>query len=237
MTVIRSIVNFRDLGGLTGADGRRIVPRRLFRSANPARADDDDLEALAALNLDEILDLRGDDEKSSDRPLGDRFCWTPIPVIAGDMSREIAERPDEDAETRLLRVYRRLPLGFAAQYRAVLARAEQGLTLLIHCTAGKDRTGIAILLLLSALGVPREQIIADFLRSNEARDALLRQVMPTILKQGLDPASVLKLLEVQDIYLRVAIDTIEQQHGSIEEYLRNGLGVDIERIRLNYLEN
>lgn len=160
MTVIRSIVNFRDLGGLTGAGGRRIAPGRLFRSANPGLADDDDLDTLAALGLDEILDLRAPDEKSSDRSLGDRFRWTAIPIVAGNITQEIADQPEEDADTRLLRVYRRLPLDFAPQYREMLARAEQGRTFLLHCAAGKDRTGVGILLLLSALGVPQDQIVA-----------------------------------------------------------------------------
>lgn len=236
MTVMRTIANFRELGGLTGAGGRRVASGRLFRSANPSLADDGDLDALAALGLDEIVDLRADDEKSTDRPIGARFRWTSIPVITGDMSRELAERPDEDADTRMLRVYRRLALEYGDAYRALLARAEAGSTMLVHCAAGKDRTGVAFLLLLTALGVPLEQILEDFLASNQARDDLLRQFMPRLIADGIDPGPMLKLLEVRDIYLHTAIREIEQAHGSIECYLTDGLGVDIERIRGHYLE-
>lgn len=61
--------------------------------------------------------------------------------------------------------------------------------------------------------------------------------MPKLREQGLDPAAVLKLLEVEEIYLRTAIEKIELEHGSIERYLTDVLDVDVERIRRNYLED
>lgn len=235
MAVMQSIANFRDLGGLAGAGGREIATGRLFRSSNPSLSDDADRAALAAFGLDDVVDLRAEDEKTHDRPLDGRFHWVRLPIVPANVKEVMATSADESPHARMLDIYRRLPLDHADAYRDLLSRAEQGRGMLVHCSAGKDRTGVATLLLLSALGVSRTQIMTDFLRSNDAVDALMRQLLPMIREQGRDPESVRHLLGVEAIYLEAAIASIEAAHGSVGRYLSERLGVDPGRIQTHYL--
>ncbi len=158
--------NFRDLGGYSGLDGRRVRWRRLFRSMTPQYMSEADAVAVAALNISLVIDLRGDRFSSSG------------PVVAGDcirlpLSPEFIERtdaeyeqfrqtPPEEALPRLLETY-------AAQYgQALVAMAErQAGGVLFHCRLGKDRTGVFTALLLKLLGVKDDDVIADYMLTEE----------------------------------------------------------------------
>jgi protein-tyrosine phosphatase len=131
---------------------------------------------------------------------------------------------------------------------AALAEVEQG-GFVIHCSAGKDRTGVAVALLLEALGVPREQVVADYVLTNEAVDlaaqllgsgstgAGLADTADSIL--SLPPIARAAVLDAHESYIVASFNAIEARHGSVAAYLRDELGIGsktIDALRARLLE-
>lgn len=136
----------------------------------------------------------------------------------------------------MIAFYRDFPLQYQAQYKRFLQLAEQNYNILYHCTAGKDRTGFASLLLLSALGIERSAIIADYLESNRNNAAGNTQVMAQVEKFGLPGAAMAPLLLVEPAYLDAAQQVIDENYGGMRHYLERVLEIDVALIRANYLE-
>lgn len=222
--VAASVPNLRDLGGIATASGHVIAPGRLWRSSHFGSVSDDELDALRAIGLQSVIDLRGADERTrapSRLPqFGIRELHLPIEPRAMGALRELREagEPDKSALAAIMfEVYRRFvnehtPV-FASLLRLVADEATP-LPLVIHCTAGKDRTGWAAALLLLALGVPRETVLDDFLASNG------RWSM-----QGVSADWAL-LATVHADYLQCAFDDIDKRWGSFDAYLEGPLGLD-----------
>jgi protein-tyrosine phosphatase len=227
--------NFRDLGGHPTSDGRAVRRGVLFRSGVLSDLTDADLDTLASLRVALVVDLRGEEEAGErpDRlPPGVRTLHVPV----GDVSaapRVIAARlaaGDVDglgaamllAGNRAFARERRD--GFSRVLRAVMDPAHRPVVL--HCTAGKDRAGFAAALVLWMLGVPDDVVFADYLRSNELlaerHERLLRDLAPSLS----DVTPLREMLEVRAEYLRAALDAIVEDHGSVDGYLRDGLGID-----------
>ena len=105
---------------------------------------------------------------------------------------------------------------------------EENLPTVLHCTAGKDRTGFASALILLSLGVPEETVFEDYLLTNQYREAFHRKVLRWVPLYPLfrtDPEDLLPLLEARPEYLRVSLDTIDELYGSLDAYLEQALGV------------
>ncbi|WP_428966847.1 tyrosine-protein phosphatase [Micromonospora fluostatini] len=240
--------NARDLGGLVGADGRRVRTGRLIRTPALGRLTDEDLTVLDGLRVACVVDLRDDSERRAGP--ADRLPGTPrvvrLPVFdpthpvftsvaAVLLGHDLTAQPAlarEGGPAAMTAVYRwfvtgaSARAGFGAAVR--LAARSADLPLLFHCTAGKDRTGWLAVVLLTALGVDEAVIRADYLRSNEAT-ASLQEVFLTALRSrqpALAEAAVRPLLEVRPEYLDAAYDEVRRVHGSFAGYLRDGLGVD-----------
>ena len=233
--------NFRDYGGWPGAGGRRVRQALLFRSGQHVGASDADLAEIAALDIRTVIDLRGTSERA-------RHPCRRVPGFAGEIvfyeSETTSSPPHMDvdpatstadfARARMMGVYGRVPANPAAcamlaRYLRVLAEREGAS--LVHCFAGKDRTGVAVTLLLHILGVSDEDQMAEFLRTNDAPtlDILRAQSVPGIearLGRKLDEAGVRALLEVHPDYLVRFRDTARQMDGSLDEWLARRLGVD-----------
>ncbi|MGS0688456.1 tyrosine-protein phosphatase, partial [Nakamurella sp. GG22] len=180
--------NFRDLGGIPTPDGP-IRPGIVFRSAALAQLDDAGLEALDKLRVAEVFDLRGHREIARDG--ADRVPAS-VTVRIAPFHPEEDEAPahevQEEAETdgqpwtggeRLRAYYAAIPtLAPARESVASLLRTvadggdDRGGGVLVHCAAGKDRTGWAIATLLTAAGVDRDAVLADYLLSNTAVESL-----------------------------------------------------------------
>ena len=246
------IANFRDFGGVATADGSRVLPGRLFRAAHPAHATDADLQHLAALDVTLVVDLRRPGERREEpsriRP-GPRTT-----VLSNDLGADIeaphvaflrrGDSSDAAVEGFLLDYYEhaadepRHRALFAATFTA-LERLQGGL--LVHCAAGKDRTGLLVALIQGVLGVPEAAIMAEYLRTNAAmltpaRIAATRTRLQTQLGRAPSDAVVRALLGVCEAHLAQALRAIAARHGSIEAYL-DGLGVDTEarsRIRARF---
>ncbi len=250
----------RDLGGLPTTDNRRVRRGVLFRAPALGRLTDDDIDALRALRLAEVLDLRfGQEilEAPPDRlPAGPHLAHIPIhdpdqPVF-GFLAGVLAEVATPQAEhlrregtaVAMLAVYRAFvssPVvreGFATAARRVVDLA--GAPVLYHCTVGKDRTGWLSAILLGALGVDRATVTADYLRTNTDRAELTEKLVALAQqRRGIEPDLLRPVLAADPAYLDAAYERADTEYGSFSGYLTEGLGLtanDLADLRANLLE-
>ena len=232
--------NFRDLGGYAAADGRTVAWGRLFRSDHLGNLTDVDVAAVRRLGIRLVCDLRAPSEREdggSRFPVGTdvRALSLPVDVPAlepGLVRRRLLGREFAAgalAET-VLGAYRAYVTDFAPAFAGVLgALAEPGhVPALIHCNGGKDRTGFAATVVLSALGVPRATIVEDYLLTNHfTRATTRRRAWLVFLASRLSvrPREMRALLEAREPYLDAAFRAMEERFGSVEAYLRDALGV------------
>jgi protein tyrosine/serine phosphatase len=234
--------NFRDYGDYATAAGRRLAPGRLFRAGHQARASEADLDRLGALGLAAVVDLRRPSERRdqpSKRPAG--FAATVIESDHDDGGEaphitflKTADLTPDSGRRFMTETYRQLPfepshLDLFARYFAALAETDG--PVLIHCAAGKDRTGLLAALTHHLVGVHHDDMVEDYLLTNTAVD--LQRRAPGIARQ-LEamtgrPAShdaVVAFLGVEPVYLETALAAITARHGSVDAYLEQALGVD-----------
>ena len=235
------IHNFRDYGGYALAGGGRLKSGRLFRSAQHRDATAQDLQAVAALELAVVIDLRGAGERAAAPcPRPDGFSAQVLFVdedttgLAPHVQAARASPDPADAVKAMQAGYAAMP--FRPRMIPILARYFQALAeidgaSLIHCMAGKDRTGLAVALLHEAMGVHRDDIAADYLLTNtagrieeriEAGAAHIRMTYG----EATSPETFRILMMVQPEYIQAAFDAIEARHGSVRAYLRDVLGLD-----------
>lgn len=235
------IHNLRDYGGWLTTGGGQVRRGLLYRSGQHVGATDADLMLIAGLEIHTVIDLRGTSERT-------RNPCRRIEGFAGEVifyeGETSSSPPHMDvgpevttasfARERMLGVYTRMPRNPAmqamfARYLRILAEREGAS--LVHCFAGKDRTGIAATLLLHILGVSEMDQMAEFLRTNAAPTlAVLRaQSVPGIeerLGRKLDEEGVRALLEVNESYLRRFRETVAEMDGSLDSWLEMRIGVD-----------
>lgn len=228
-TTFTTLVNFRDVGGVPGLDGRTVRRGRLYRSDSPHRMDDVDQAAFRALGIRTVVDLRRPSEVSRDGR---------IPEYAGLVYRHIhPEHPlwEETPYTEDLGLARYLAdryhdlaeIGAAKLAAAIEVIADAAAApLLVHCVAGKDRTGVVCALTLSLLGVADDAIAADYALSAEA-SARLSEWLATILPDTTPvPAP---FLACPAEAMRLFLTELRDRHGSVQRYLL-GAGLDPSRI-------
>ncbi len=239
------IKNARSLGGIELPGGRRVRENALLRSAHLAEATQADITRLEALGLKYIVDFRDSLEtgRSPDRavPGAEHHPLQALPTFKDRGKRmEPGHVPDFDATFR--EVYTNLAQGEEAalayrEFFRLLLKAE-GRPVLWHCTQGKDRTGVAAILLLTALGARREDIEKDYFLSNEGLGYQLCEPMPEHMRAW--PESVRqKFILVWPEFLALFEEKAAGRWGSLEGYLRSGLGlteVDFEKLRAYYTE-
>lgn len=241
--------NFRDIGGYPAQDGRRVRWGRVYRSGYLAELTPAGLAQLESLGVRLTCDLRSAEEvrMSPDRlPDGTRYLQ--LPVVA--------------RENRLARLYtlfidrRRMLVAMPNTYRYLLIDAnptlfgrilteladEANLPALIHCSAGKDRTGVAVALLYMLLGVPEEIIIADYSLSNRAYPFFRRMgegMVERVRRLRVTVDDITPLLTAHPDTLRATLEHIREKYGTIEDYLLGPAGMDratLDRLRDMMLE-
>jgi protein-tyrosine phosphatase len=262
--------NFRDVGESTAA----LRTGRLFRSGELSRLDDDGRETLLRLGITDVADLRATREIARRGPGlvpdGVEIHLLPFPDLGNEGDEEESETdgqaPHEQAFQRLLTgeggesdesvndaatrymadEYRQFPTRNGAQHalRSVITLLGAGRPVLTHCFAGKDRTGFVVATVLETIGVDRDTIVADFLRSNDAAPQLRARISEMIQQRQdteLTPEVVTftearlsdGVLGVREEYLAAARQTIDEEFGSLDGYLRDS-GVtesDVDRLR------
>lgn len=240
-------VNFRDLGGYRTADGRAVRWGQVYRAGSLAELSDDDVAALGALGLRLVCDLRSPDEvaRRPDRlPPGASYDHRPIVGEVGRLRRVVTlYRKRHRVQELLEEVYRVMLDQNSATFAAVLRLAADPANrpLVIHCTAGKDRTGLVAALLLLALGVPEETVVADYTLSNLAFEVLagrMRPEMSRLYSFGFGEVQLRPFLLAEARTLRGALAYLRHRYGSLDWYFqRAGLDdVVVERLRAELLE-
>lgn len=236
--------NFRSLDGLPAADGRRIRPHVLMRADRLSRLTATDWRLLAAAGLATICDLRSAAERSehptvAPAQLGVRELHCEIrndlradPTLALELAADPSAR---GAERLMIEIYRRFPRYMGPTLRSVVdALLDDGAPLLVHCSAGKDRTGFVVAMLLHALDVPADLIRADYLASRGwaggelHRTSLAERLARLIPPDALDDA-VDTVLDVRDAYFDAALAALTQEFGSVDTYLHSAAGLDTRR--------
>ena len=239
--------NFRDIGGYRTADGKWIRMGMLYRSDQLNLLSDADLNTLRALNIRMVCDLRTESERAG--PGADKLPPGGIPVIADVIGSNpdspltnILKNPDQvraagpaKMEKEMAASYRQLVISKTSQdaYHSMFLRLADPAVLpgVFHCTAGKDRTGWASAVFLSIMGVPRETIVADYLASN----ALLAGKNARLLAAIPDPAmraAMEPLTGVRAAYIDAAFDEVTKSFGTIENYVSQGVKLDVPTLRL-----
>ena len=237
------IHNFRDYGDYPAAGGR-VAAGRLYRSAQHQGASPEDLLKVGALGLSTVVDLRGARERDAapcPRPEGfaARVIFTDEETAGLAPHLQAAREADGAGGIRaaMCRGYAAMPFRpFLVQvmraYFAMLA-SDDGPTL-VHCAAGKDRTGLAVALLHFLLGVHRDDMMADYLLTNvaghvEARIEAGASVIRSQYGTTLSDDAIRALMMVESDYLDAAFAGIVERHGSLDAYLHDELAVDTER--------
>jgi protein-tyrosine phosphatase len=246
------IHNFRDYGGYA-AEGGRVRRGLLYRSGQHVGASDLDLAALKSLDIRTVIDLRGITERERN-PCRRHEGWSGE-VLAYDgettsspphMDIDPGVTTAEYARDRMLAVYTRMPANPAMHAmfaRFLHALADREGPSLVHCFAGKDRTGIAATLLLHILGVSEEDQLEEFLLTNKSPTfAVLRAqsvpVMEARLGRTMDEQSVRALLDVHEDYLARFHEIVIDMSGSLDGWLEGtvGVGEDLRaRLRAKYV--
>jgi protein tyrosine/serine phosphatase len=236
-----AIDNFRDFGDYA-AGVRRLKRGLLYRSASQARATDADLEKLAGLGIAVIVDLRRANER--EREPSRRWTGFAAQVIENDIGQENADEWHTFIESSdltaasfhayMMDYYRKAPhqarhVDLYRRYFQALAATEG--PILVHCAAGKDRTGIACALTHHVAGVHDDDIVEDYLLTNdpERLERRLPQIRDAIRENTgrvADDRALMTAMRVEAEYLEEAFRVMREQHGSLDGYLDDVLGLD-----------
>jgi len=219
--------NFRDLGGYPGEQGRPVRWRRLFRSDHLGGLTETDKAELARLGLAKAFDFRGESERAA-TPYElvdvEQHSLAIEPSVVQRMQEMVAAGRTLTAPvvTELMKdLYRSLITDQSHRFKGLFEHLlDTDAPMVFHCTAGKDRTGVAAALILLALGVPREQVMQDYLLTNE----VFRH--PPMPRSDTPPEALAVLWRVQPGFLDAALQVVDAEHGGIERYLG-------ERLRLS----
>lgn len=243
MTIALSRLNFRDIGGLPTAAGGQLRSGILFRSEGPASFFDDHHAELSDLGFRSVADLRSTIERDA---APHRWCGPDCRMLDLDMNTDLRAQGEdmwvslgrEPTAARAVEVmthnYGLMPQAFLPHLsRMVDALLAQATPMLVHCTAGKDRTGVVIALFLDLLAVPRPVIMEDYRKSDVfGQNLRMSGHLSNDLQKtfGFVPPDemVAVLIGVQDDFLASALDMIATRWGGIEGYFEAG-GIDAHR--------
>lgn len=217
--------NFRDVGGYPTRDGRTVRWRQIFRSNHLGHLTAADLDIVRGLGVRSAFDFRGIEERSGAACGLAEIVVHSLPIeptvvaalraelVAGSLSASVARDIMRES-------YRNYVRHNTHSFRALFGHLiGDHAPLVIHCTAGKDRTGLACALILYALDVPDEVIAADYLLTNRfyRRDHASATDLPDDVRQAIGT--------VDASFLAAGFDTVRTDYGDLEAYLRDGLNV------------
>lgn len=249
------IDNARQLGGYIGADGKKIKDNVLIRMAGLDGISDETAKKLAEeYNVKYVVDFRMDYErkKSADKDIsGAENIWISVYELdmtdskmiemmkkIKDVGDDSLQKSIEYAKTGYLSsLYTQILLSEAGQkgyarFFDILLENRDG-AVLWHCTYGKDRTGIAAALVLYALGVDEDVIMQDFLMTNEVYKDNIAYLENELKNRGCEDMVINEaqaMAGVKGEYLKAAFDAVKSEYGSIQDYIKNQLGVSDEEL-------
>ena len=234
---LEGAANFRDFGGYAISDGGHVARGSLFRSNRLSVLTNRDRTILDGLGIRTVFDLRAPHEREADRT-----CWTHDTLVTRsyrpghkrslvEMSREYP--PDVAGARRLMaEFYAAMPQALAHAFGAIIRDLADGAApCIVHCSAGKDRTGVAAALILSALGVDRDNILADFaltdarIRPEQEMARALTDARQAQHWNRYPPDAAAVMLAADPAYLTAAFAAIDAAYGSLGGYFDEALNV------------
>ncbi|OWV13863.1 hypothetical protein B7992_07845 [Fibrobacter sp. UWH1] len=273
---LENVANVRELGGIKTSNGKQVKSNVLFRSANLAKASENDVKFLQGLNLKLICDLRTEQERENNLDVeisGAQNIWFNVLGALPQKTSSVKQTEagvkigkamnpntfNEEAAAHLAdfvqtgvfdSVMENLYVGLVAKEHAQQEYsrmfdsilATQGGTILWHCSQGKDRAGLASVFILSALGVDSTSIMEDFAKSNESYQTMVDVALKVAQDKGLSKEHqgvIQAMLGVNPSYMKRALDYINANFGSMEDYMEQKIGLTAEKrelLRSFYLE-
>ncbi|MFE9845522.1 tyrosine-protein phosphatase [Streptomyces goshikiensis] len=234
LIALEGTANFRDAGGYRTADGQWVKMGRIYRSDALNKLTANDLAKLQRLRVKTVFDLRMQDERTKDAdkvPAGARYVVAD--VFAGSPSFQTLPKSPDEAVKSMIDAEKTMVSGDGGKkaYTRVFegVQNDRGRSVLFHCTAGKDRTGWANATLLTALGVPQETVMADYLASNDYRKAANEAILSHL--PAAQAAVYKPLLDVRPEYLNSGYDEVKATYGTFDRYLKDGLGIDARELK------
>ena len=246
------LYNVRDLGGMVGTDGRKVKSGLLFRGDRLEPATDADKRLLVDLGIRKVIDFRSiaEHEETPD-PEVPSIENIFLPIIEnvrtgitqgkagfesiGRMLLSGADISESVVDSHMEDMYRKfVDDGFSNKQYArfvdeVIASAEKGEGVYWHCTAGKDRAGFAAVIMLESLGVARDEVLADYLQTNEClhgfAESMIERLAERLPSENARKA-LARFLSAQESYMAAAFDQADKSFGGFDAFLSDGLLID-----------
>ena len=242
--------NTRELGGYKTTDGKSIKWGMLYRSDKLSDISDTDQAYLQDLGIKKIIDFRSKEEKEEDPdiiPIGIDYIEMPISVDGAMRSKieaVLKGETNKDVKSFLIDANKEFVSNYTDVYEDFLRNLiDDDGPALFHCTAGKDRAGFAAAITLIALGVSKEDVINDYMKTNQFTKERIEEIIGQIELMTLyqTDAEILRpLLGVEREYIETAFQTAEEKYGSLENFIRDGLNIsdeDIQKLRNKFIES
>lgn len=260
---LETVSNARDLGGLSTYDGRHVKHGRILRTANMSMLNERDIKILKDYDLRLVLDLRTKTVMDANPNVKiEGVEYVHIPIVK-DLNSRVTSKGDYEnrsmadilltftsdfageGEAWMMEFYKKLYSSdySLSQYKIFfdyLLKSTQG-AVIFHCTAGKDRTGVGAILLLSLLGVKREEIIKDYLLTNESTSKEIREAQELGRQRGYEERIINDIPKVNGVmpkYAKAVLDFIDT-YPTAEDFFKDKMGLDdayICTLRKSYLE-
>lgn len=244
----KTILNFRDAGGLPTTDGKTVIKGMIFRSATPDNLSSREIKKLQTLDIKTIIDLRGPEE---DGERTNRFDGIELVSLPLDFEGETRKRMmpyfyQKNSFEKIAEISAELYIEILDAAKNVFSQVVDILLMpercpvLIHCKAGKDRTGIMIALIHMALDVRREAIIDNFMQSNKELIPFFRKrlLLRKILSFGFFPSeAIMFAVTVRQENIESVIDRVNNHYGGIASFLNDPAGEKIKKLKDLYLIN
>lgn len=232
--IMEGAVNFRDLGGFKTKHGKTTQWKKIYRSGKLSGLSDKDRATMKALGIKTVVDFRtnAEIEKEPDNidssinyfhfPIGEDK-WT-----KGNFFKTLSTMSPDSMDHFMTSLYQDIPLKWADSYKKFfeVLQNPSNTPLVFHCSAGKDRAGIATALVLSSLGVDMTTAQKDYLLSNYYRHEDNKKYVKMMAEQGLSPQIANKLLLLSPTHFNGIFGAISDKHGSLSNYKSKVLGVD-----------
>ncbi len=228
--------NFRDLGGIKLADDRKVKWGKLFRADELTNLTEEDVEYLESISISSVIDFRAENEikRAPDKlPKSARFKY-PLAITPGAMRTDGAQSRGMASFSNQMKQMNRLYVSDPAcvrAYRIMFTVIQNNLSapIVFHCSAGKDRTGMATALILFALGASEETVLEDYMLSKKHIGDKYTAMVEKYPRTA-------PIFTVKRTYLEAGIEQMKNDYGSIENFLTQELKVDIPRLRRIYLQ-
>jgi protein-tyrosine phosphatase len=242
---LQGAINFRDIGGYPTSDGRHVKWGKIYRSAELSHLTPEDLDKLQKLSLAYVADFRGPYEVKA---APDRIPATAIRVSLPAGSENTGDSVymkhllQSAKDSGLIPFYSNIS-PFHDRYKPLfdeLLQVNKDSAILFHCSAGKDRTGIAATFILYALGVSEQTIIEDYLASDYyRRNANEKAIQGMMQFYKMDEATARNVLSVKESYIRATFNSIKTQYGTMDVFLEQVMGLTKDKrelLKQNFLE-